>query len=161
MLPVWGAYIWRAYTWRGLFSEFYGMLERVQALYTTSPFSMQPSLNLPTTRLNKCSLRSWRYCVGARLKFWRQSHVPKKGSRDKVVEISRCFATRDGSIIKSYSTILQPLRRQISLDYYTIPPATRATTNVRPFDDWLFYPSNGDRLHVVDLTWFFVTIPYM
>ena len=42
-----------AYTWRGLLSEFYGMLERVQALYTTYPFSMQPSLNFPTTRLNK------------------------------------------------------------------------------------------------------------
>ena len=27
------------------------------------------------------SLRSWRYCVGARLKFWRRSRVPKKGSR--------------------------------------------------------------------------------
>ena len=24
------------------------------------------------------SLRSWRYCVGARLKFWRRSRVPKK-----------------------------------------------------------------------------------
>ena len=23
------------------------------------------------------SLRSWRYCVGARLKFWRRSCVPK------------------------------------------------------------------------------------
>ena len=30
-----------------------------------------------------CSLRSWRYCVGARLKFWRRSRVPKKGSRDE------------------------------------------------------------------------------
>ena len=33
------------------------------------------------------SLRSWRYCVGARLKIWRRSRVPKKGSRDEVVEI--------------------------------------------------------------------------
>ena len=41
------------------------------------------------------SLRSWRYCVGARLKFWRRSRV-------------------------------QRLRRQISLNYYTIPPATQA-----------------------------------
>ena len=31
----------------------------------------------------------------------------------------------------------------------------------RQFDGWLLYPSNGDRLHVVDLTWLFVTIPYM
>ena len=135
------------------------MLERVQALYTTSPFSLQPSLNLPTTRLNKCSLRSWWYCVAARLKFWRRSCVPKKGSRDEALEISHGFAAHDGSTVKSYSTILQRLHCQISLDYYTIPPATWATTKMsRPFDDWLFYPSNGDRLHVVDLTWFFV--PY-
>ena len=33
------------------------------------------------------SLRSWWYCVGARLKFWRQSRVPKKWSRDEAVEI--------------------------------------------------------------------------
>ena len=33
------------------------------------------------------SLRSWRYCVGARLTFWRWSRVPKKGSRDEAVEI--------------------------------------------------------------------------
>ena len=33
---------------------------------------------------------------------------------------------RDGSAVKSHSTILQLLRRQISLDYYTIPPATQA-----------------------------------
>ena len=31
------------------------------------------------------SLRSWRYCVGARLKFRRRSRVPKKGSRDEAV----------------------------------------------------------------------------
>ena len=31
----------------------------------------------------RASLRSWRYCVGTRLKFWRQSRVPKKGSRDE------------------------------------------------------------------------------
>ena len=37
----------------------------------------------------KLSLRSWRYCVGARLKFWRQSRVPKKGSRDEAVLFSR------------------------------------------------------------------------
>ena len=32
------------------------------------------------------SLRNWRYCVGARLKFWRRSRVPKKGSRDEAVD---------------------------------------------------------------------------
>ena len=41
-------------------------------------------------------------------------------------DISRGFAARDGSAVKSHSTILQRLRRQISLDYYTIPPATQA-----------------------------------
>ena len=35
-------------------------------------------------------------------------------------------ASRDSSAVKSHSTILQRLRRQISLDYYTIPPATQA-----------------------------------
>ena len=68
--------------------------------------------------------------MGARLKFWRRSRVPKKGSRDEAVEIlvgiSRSFAVRDGSAVKSHSNILQRLRRQISLDYYTIPPATQA-----------------------------------
>ena len=33
------------------------------------------------------SLCSCRYCVGARLKFWRRRRVPKKGSRDEAVEI--------------------------------------------------------------------------
>ena len=35
------------------------------------------------TNDSKASLRSWRCCVGARLKFWRRSRVPKKGSRTK------------------------------------------------------------------------------
>ena len=39
------------------------------------------------TNDSSASLRSWRCCVGARLKFWRRSRVPKKGSRDKAVEI--------------------------------------------------------------------------
>ena len=42
------------------------------------------------TRKNFTSLRSWRYCVGARLKFWRRSRVPKKGSGDEAVEIPVC-----------------------------------------------------------------------
>ena len=69
--------------------------------------------------------------MGARLKFWRRSRVPKKkgvGTRRlKYRGISRGFAARDGSAVKSYSTILQRLRRQISLDYYTIPPGTQAS----------------------------------
>ena len=64
--------------------------------------------------------------MGARSKFWRRSRVPKKGSRDEAFDISRGFAARDSSAVKSHSTILQRLRRQISLDYYTIPPATQA-----------------------------------
>ena len=68
--------------------------------------------------------------MGARLKFWRQSRVPKKGSRDEAVVISRGFAARDGSAVKSHSIILQLLRRQISFDYYTIPPATQAKISV-------------------------------
>ena len=64
--------------------------------------------------------------MGARLKFWRQRRVPKKGRSDEVV-ISHGFAARDGSAVKSHSTILQRPRRQISLNYYTIPPATQAS----------------------------------
>ena len=75
---------------------------------------------------------AWRYCVGARLKFWRWSRVSKKrelGTRRLKYPLSRGFAAHDGSVIKSHSTILQRLRRQISLDYYTIPPATQARMN--------------------------------
>ena len=64
--------------------------------------------------------------MGARLKFWRRSRVPKKESRDEAVGISRGFAARDGSAVKFHSTMLKRIRRQISLDYYTIPPATQA-----------------------------------
>ena len=32
------------------------------------------------------SLRSWRYCVGSRLKFWWRSRVPKKRNRDEAVD---------------------------------------------------------------------------
>ena len=56
------------------------------------------------------SLRSWWYCVG----------------EIKVLAAEQCSKQRDGSAVKSHSTILQRLRRQISLDYYTISPATQA-----------------------------------
>ena len=50
--------------------------------------------------------------------------------------ISRGFAARDGYAVKSHSTILQPLRRQISPNYYyTILPATQAIYNVAK---WVF-----------------------
>ena len=39
------------------------------------------------TEKKKLSQRSLRYCVGARLKFWRRSRVPKRGSRDEAVEL--------------------------------------------------------------------------
>ena len=51
----------------------------------------------------------------------------KKGVGTRRLVFLRGFAARDGSAVKSDSTILQRLRRQISLDYYTIPPATQAT----------------------------------
>ena len=51
-------------------------------------------------------------CVAGGI-VWVRSCVPKKGSRDEAV-------------VKSHSTMLQRLRCQISLDYYTIPPATQA-----------------------------------
>ena len=72
--------------------------------------------------------------MGARLKFWRLSSVPKKGSREEADEIpiSRDFAASDGSAVKSYSAILQRLRCQISLDYYPIPPATQANNYIIP-----------------------------
>ena len=44
--------------------------------------------------------------MGARLKFWRRSRVPKKGTGDEAVEIPRGFAARDGSAVKPHSTIL-------------------------------------------------------
>ena len=33
---------------------------------------------------------SWRYCVGARLKFWWRSRVPKRGSRDELAVLCGC-----------------------------------------------------------------------
>ena len=62
------------------------------------------------------SLRSWRYCVGARLKFWRRSRVPKKGRRDEAVEM---YFSR---LRRSWR-----LRRQISLDYITTAPPPNLT----------------------------------
>ena len=72
------------------------------------------------------SLRSWRYCVGARLKFWRRSRVPKQGNRDEVVflaasplvtappsNLTRLYY--NGSAAKSHSTTTQyrQLRRLV------------------------------------------------
>ena len=59
--------------------------------------------------------------MGARLKFWRRSRVPKKGSRDEAVEISRGFAALDGSAVKSHSTTTQyrQLRRLPLRPYFS------------------------------------------
>ena len=40
---------------------------------------------IPSNCELELSLCTWRYCVCARLKFWRRSRVPKKGSRDGAV----------------------------------------------------------------------------
>ena len=56
--------------------------------------------------LESFSLRSWRYRVGARLKFWRRSRVPEKGV----------------GTIRSWR-----LHRQISLDYITTAPSPNLT----------------------------------
>ena len=50
------------------------------------------------------SLRSWRYCVGARLKFWRRSRVPKKRSSPPS-NLTRLYY--NGSAAKSHSTTTQ------------------------------------------------------
>ena len=70
----------------------------------------------------------------------------KKGvgtRRLKYRGISRGFAARDGSAVKSHSTILQRLRRQISLDHYTIPPATQATSESIAFVDLPYTAGTG------------------
>ena len=69
------------------------------------------------------SLRSWRYCLGARLKVWRRSRDPKK------VVGTRRLKYRGISISRG-SRLLWRLRRQISLGYYTIPPATQTNTTI-------------------------------
>ena len=80
------------------------------------------------------SLRSWRYFVGSRFKFWRRSRVPKKGSRDEWRlrrQISlEYITTAPPPNLTRHSNMLQRLRRQISLDYYTIPPATQASVAI-------------------------------
>ena len=45
---------------------------------STSTFTIIVVDFIRVTIQGHASLRSWRYCVGARLKFWRRSCVPKK-----------------------------------------------------------------------------------
>ena len=47
-----------------------------------------------TANATAISLRSWRYCVGARVKFWRRNRVPKKWSRDEAVFLAATQATQ-------------------------------------------------------------------
>ena len=58
--------------------------------------------------------------------MFQKKRVATRRLKYRISSISSGFAARDGSAVKSHSTILQRLRRQISLDYYTIPPATQA-----------------------------------
>ena len=61
--------------------------------------------------------------MGARLKLWQRSRVPKKGSRDEAVGISRGFAA------------------QISLDYITTvrpPNLTRLLHNTASYAGYQF-----------------------
>ena len=81
--------------------------------------------------------------MGARLKFWRLSRVPKKGIRNKAV---------DGYAVKSHSTILQRLRRQISLDYYTIAVVTLQTFYLGKHDLLTVYLGKLDFLSVTDFS---------
>ena len=79
-------------------------------------------------RINfKVNLRSWRYCLGGRLTFWWQRHDPKQG-----------VGTR--------------LHCQISLDYYTIPPAMQATLKF-DIEGWKYRQQNSSHfscyMHIV------------
>ena len=85
-------------------------------------------------------VRTWVACVAGGIVWMRDwsfggwAVFQKKGVGTRrlkyAVFLSRGFAASDGSAVKSHSTILQRLRRQISLDYYTIPPGTQARTCV-------------------------------
>ena len=55
--------------------------KRGRRLFCLAPYVTRVVIFVSHER--EISLRSWRYCVGARLKFWRRSRVPKKGSRDE------------------------------------------------------------------------------
>ena len=80
--------------------------------------------NLVSSRVN--SLRSWRYCVCARLKFWQRSCVPKK---------ARGFAARDGSAVKSHSTTTQYRQlRRLSSKITCLHPFTNC--NIEVFENF-------------------------
>ena len=76
-----------------LIRETVGQVLNMKALFRDVNEALQRSItNLRIKKMGILflkwpSLRSWRYYVGARLKFWWRSRVPKNGSRDKAVEI--------------------------------------------------------------------------
>ena len=85
-----------------------------------------------TDRKPSVSLRSWRYCVGARLKFWWRSRVPKKGSGTRwfvflaaspLVTAPPSNLTRlyyNGSAAKSHSTTTQYRQlRRLTVRFHT------------------------------------------
>ena len=85
-------------------------------LFCSSQWQNLLRVNARTEGYWQVSLRSWRYCLGARLTFWRRS-CDKKREWGRGVWISISPGLRRS----------RRLRRQILLDYYRIPPATQAT----------------------------------
>ena len=74
-------------------------------LFCSSQWQNLLRVNARTEGYWQVSLRSWRYCLGARLTFWRRS-CDKKGSGDEAFEFLflPAYAVRDGFAAKSYST---------------------------------------------------------
>ena len=69
-----------------------GLLDITQGAFNeVCTARLRPDVQAPTPCHFCHSQRSWRYCVGARLKFWRRSRVPRKGSRDR--QLRRLFLT--------------------------------------------------------------------
>ena len=110
-------------------------------------------------------MRSWRYCVDARLKFWRRSHVPKKGVMAPPSNLTRLYY--NGSAAKSHSTTTQyrQLRRLIHwIMIYSVIKASGARGPTPPCkqvlnlfrkqliaflarSDWLLNPRISSAIH--------------
>ena len=63
----------------------WGLNHNLRPRFGRLPLIAHPVTTVKLTGRLGNSLRSWRYCVGARLRFWRRSRVPKKGSMDEAV----------------------------------------------------------------------------
>ena len=94
------------------------------------------------------SLRSWRYCVGARLKFWRRSRVPKKGSRDEAVEILVTAPPSNLTWLYYKRLVPNPFFWNTAPPPHKIPPATQAN-----------YPYNIDLKISMKIFFFLIPIP--